>query len=344
MVQAALAPTLVVLNNSAPAEPELLEIGKTNQLSARQRANLEAAGYRIIGKHSAVKICKYCKDSLRGEGKCYKHTFYGIESGQCIQMSPTVQFCTENCGFCWRTLRYHMSTADDWDPPELIVDGMFAAQQRLLTGFGGHASVPRERYEKSLAPKHVAISLSGEPTLYPHLPELIKCMHQRGLTTFLVTNGTNPEMLRRLLASPPTQLYITLAGASKEMHRATTNPIQPDAWERLQQSLALLSRFPRSVIRLTLVKGVNLLEPERYAALLEAAAPTFVEAKGFVAVGGSQARLPFAAMPSHADIVAFAREIEAASSYRLALQQPQSRCVLLTRPGTERPHYGIGDF
>ncbi|HLD78575.1 MAG TPA: hypothetical protein VJB16_06110, partial [archaeon] len=66
-----MARALVVLNN-APAEPELLEIGKTNQLSARQQANLEAAGYRIIGKHSAVKVCKYCKDSLRGEGKCYK--------------------------------------------------------------------------------------------------------------------------------------------------------------------------------------------------------------------------------------------------------------------------------
>lgn len=333
---------LVVLNGVA--EPDLLEKTKSNALSERQRANLESAGYRIIGKHSAVKICKYCKDSLRGEGKCYKHTFYGIESGQCIQMSPTVQFCTENCGFCWRTLRYHMDTADDWDSPELIVDGMLAAQRSLLTGFGGHASVPKERYERARSPQHVAISLSGEPTLYPHLPELIQEMHRRGLTTFLVSNGTNPEMLRRLLKSPPTQLYVTLAGASKEMHKRTTNPIQPDAWERLQQSLALLKQFPRSVIRLTLVKGVNLESAERYAELVEAAAPTFLEAKGFVAVGGSQARLPFAAMPSHEEIVAFAKAIEAASSYRLTLEQPQSRCVLLTKPGTERPRYGLGDF
>ena len=43
-----------------------------------------------------------------------------------------------------------------------------------------------------------AISLTGEPTLYPKLPELIKEIHSRGKTSFLVTNGQHPEVLQKL--------------------------------------------------------------------------------------------------------------------------------------------------
>ena len=37
-------------------------------------------GYKIIGSHSGVKICRWTKSQLRGRGGCYKHSFYGIES------------------------------------------------------------------------------------------------------------------------------------------------------------------------------------------------------------------------------------------------------------------------
>jgi len=42
-----------------------------------QRKALTKEGYKIIGTHSAVKLCRWTKHQLRGRGGCYKHTFYG---------------------------------------------------------------------------------------------------------------------------------------------------------------------------------------------------------------------------------------------------------------------------
>jgi len=62
-------------------------------------------GYRLVGNHSAVKICAYCKKAIKGQDVCYKNTFYGIESWRCVQMSPTF-FCDHRCVFCWRDIEY----------------------------------------------------------------------------------------------------------------------------------------------------------------------------------------------------------------------------------------------
>lgn len=39
----------------------------------------------------------------------------------------------------------------------------------------------------------------GEPTLNPELPELIKAVRKKGFSVKLDTNGTNPEMLKKLI-------------------------------------------------------------------------------------------------------------------------------------------------
>lgn len=44
--------------------------------------SLTKQGYKIIGTHSGVKICRWTKSMMRGRGGCYKHTFYGIASHQ----------------------------------------------------------------------------------------------------------------------------------------------------------------------------------------------------------------------------------------------------------------------
>ena len=47
-----------------------------------QKKALSKEGYKLIGSHSAVKLCRWTKHQLRGRGGCYKHTFYGITSYQ----------------------------------------------------------------------------------------------------------------------------------------------------------------------------------------------------------------------------------------------------------------------
>uniref|UniRef100_A0A1B6CFF3 Flavodoxin-like domain-containing protein n=1 Tax=Clastoptera arizonana TaxID=38151 RepID=A0A1B6CFF3_9HEMI len=65
------------------------------------RQALTKQGYKLIGTHSGVKMCRWTKAMLRGRGGCYKHTFYGIESHRCMEATPSLA-CANKCVFCWR--------------------------------------------------------------------------------------------------------------------------------------------------------------------------------------------------------------------------------------------------
>jgi len=288
-------------------------------------------GYRLVGNHSAVKICAYCKKAIKGQDVCYKNTFYGIESWRCVQMSPTF-FCDHRCVFCWRDIEY---VWPKWqgpvDDPKDIVDGCIKAHIDLLQGFKGNSNVVEERLKNIGKPLHFAISLTGEPTMYPKLPEMIDYIKEKGMTAFLVTNGTIPSMVEKLIDHQPTQLYISVYGSNKEMHRKTANPINKDAWERLQKSLSMMHYFKRNVMRLTLVRDYNFSDPKGYARLIEKYKPMFVEAKGFSYVGHSQERLEVQNMPYHDEIIEFAKEIEKNSSYKIIDSKEESKVALLSR-------------
>ena len=59
-------------------------------VTEKQAASLKKEGYKLIGSHSAVKMCRWTKHQLRGRGGCYKHTFYGITSYQCMEATPSL--------------------------------------------------------------------------------------------------------------------------------------------------------------------------------------------------------------------------------------------------------------
>src|SRR3989338_7870793 len=158
------------------------------------RKKLANMGYRFVGKHSAIKVCHWTKESIRGKNYCYKKKFYGIESNQCVQMSPAMLFCTFNCKFCWRNFNFMLPRKqEDWDPPKQVLDGCIEAKKGILQGFWGSDSADKNKLQDSMVPQHVAISLSGEPTLYPYLPEFIDEIMGRNMTAYLVSNGTNPR-------------------------------------------------------------------------------------------------------------------------------------------------------
>lgn len=258
--------------------------------------------------HTAVQTCGWTQNALRGEGKCYKHHFYGVESHRCMQMTPVVK-CNERCVFCWRDHRGHNYELGDvaWDDPSAVADATIRLQQKLLSGFGGNDDVPRERFEEAMDPRHVAISLDGEPTLYPHLPALIEEFHDRDITTFLVSNGTKPEVIADV---DPTQLYISVDAPDRQTFEDTVNPVEADAWERLVQTLDVLAaKDARTVIRTTLVDGYNMHHPEWYAAMAQRADIDFFELKAYMHVGHSRQRLDRDAMPSHDAVRAFAESV-----------------------------------
>ncbi len=261
--------------------------------------------------HTAVQTCGWTKNALRGEGTCYKHRFYGIQSHQCVQMTPVVR-CNERCVFCWRDHAGHTYELEDvdWEDPDAVVEASIELQRELLAGFGGNDDVPEKRLEAAMEPQHVAISLDGEPTLYPYLPALIEAYHDRDFTTFLVSNGTRPDVVR---AVDPTQLYVSVDAPHRATFEQVVGPMEPEAWENLVETLDVLAgkTETRTVIRTTLVAGENMHDPDLYAALFSRADPDFVELKGYMHVGHSRDRLERETMPDHEAVVEFAREVQA---------------------------------
>jgi tRNA wybutosine-synthesizing protein 1 len=180
---------------------------------------LKKQKYRIVGKHSGVKICLWTRKSLK-EGKvCYKEKWYGIESHRCMEFSPALIWCPHHCLFCWRVqsgdrkIKWKEFPFDsEIDEPKEIIDEAIKARKELLSGFGSY--VDSKKLKEALIPSSIAISLAGEPTLYPKLSELIEECHRRRMKTFLVTNGTMPKILENL--NPLTlHIYITLPSQNK---------------------------------------------------------------------------------------------------------------------------------
>jgi len=293
---------------------------------------LRKIGYRFLGSnHSAIKICTWTRNAIRGKGVCYKQKFYGIESNRCIQMSPAIFNCTHRCLFCWRNTNI---TYPKWigpvDEPDVIMDEAIAAQKEILMGFGGNETANKRKFYDALHPKHVAISLAGEPLLYPKISELINEVKNRGMTAFVVTNGTLPEVLEKM--AEPTQLYITLPAPDKEIYEKTCQPLIVKGWEKLNESLSLLSNFScNTVLRLTLVKDLNMIHPEQYAKIIDKSNSKFVEVKSFMSVGFSRERIAYEKMPLHNEIQEFAKKIAEESGYKIVDEQKESRVVLLRR-------------
>jgi len=130
----------------------------------------------------------------------------------------------------------------------------------------------------------------------------------------------------------PWNLYVTLPAPSKDIYQSLCNPIITDGWERINETLELFPSLGTGrVMRLTMVKGINMVDHEGYARLIEKASPTYVEVKAYMFVGFSRSRLTIEHMPRHEEIRAFADQIAAASSYRVANESPESRVVLLSR-------------
>jgi len=216
------------------------------------------------------------------------------------------------------------------DEPKDIIKGAIEAQRQLISGFKGFEGTNMKKWEEAQNPTNTAISLVGEPTLYPKLSELIEEFHRMNIITFLVTNGQLPEVLEEI--TEPRQLYISLDAPDKKTYKNLDRPGFPDFWERLNKSLEVMNTLScRKVIRLTMVKGWNMHSPEKYAKLIQKASPDFVEVKSYMWVGESRKRLPENAMPSHDEIREFAELISRESGYTYKDEQKASRVVLLSR-------------
>lgn len=284
---------------------------------------LKKQHYKIAGKneHSAVQICRWTKKSIRDEGVCYKEKFYGINSHLCCQMTPSL-YCPNRCIHCWRAIEYTTGEKipGKVDSPSEIIDSCINAQRKLLQGFNIDeksrkkqlSKANMKKYSEAQEPMQFAISLSGEPTLYPYIGNLISELRKRGKTSFLVTNGLYPEKLKELLKKNqlPTQLYISINTPNQELYNKFHRSSIRNAWEKLNKTLELLPKLrgkTRTVFRMNLVRDLNMF-PEQvgeYAQLIKKSKPLFIEIKGFMSVGFARERLGYERMPTNKEMEDF---------------------------------------
>ena len=293
-----------------------------------------------VADHGTVELCHWTKKSFKNDGDCYKHKFYGISTHRCMEFSPAGMFCENRCVYCWRPMEFYSAMKmpeEKVAPPEVIITSLMQERKKLIMGHYGDPKSDRTKLDESLLPSHYAISLSGEPTMYPQLPELIKYLNKLPSTKsiFLVTNGQEPEMLERLKNEDalPTQIYLSTNAPNKEIFELVNRPKYKDAWERWNTSLGILSEInTRTVLRFTLIKGYNCDDKliDKYVDVIKNGNAHFIELKSYMHVGRSTNRLEFSNVLDIAEVRHFADELARQSGIYSVMDESQmSRIVVL---------------
>jgi len=308
-----------------------------------QAIALKKEGYKLIGTHSAVKLCRWTKHQLRGRGGCYKHTFYGITSYQCMEATPSLA-CANKRVFCWRHHKNPVGKEWRWktDDPFEIVDAAIKMHVQMIKETKGIPGVKMDRWREAYTVRHCALSLVGEPIMYPRIDELLGDLHSRNISTFLVTNRQHPAAISQI--RPITQLYVSVDAPTQESLIAIDRPLFSDAWDRLKESLVCLKgKGQRTVARLTVVKGWNSDEVEGYAMLIALGHVSLVEVKGVTFCGKSDAsNLNMSNSPWHHEVADLTKRLQqelaklrdsdnSLPEYGLACEHKHSCSVLLAR-------------
>ncbi len=302
-------------------------------------SQLKKAKYGV-SDHATVELCHWTKKSFKNEGDCYKMKFYGITTHRCMEFSPAGMYCENRCIYCWRPMEFYSSMEmpeDKVAEPEVIVANLMEERRKLIMGHYGDPKQDKKKLDESLLPSHYAISLSGEPTMYPKLPQLIKYLKTIPETKsiFLVTNGQEPAMLQRLQDEDalPTQLYLSTNAPNEEIFQKVNKPKYKDSWERWNASLKMISKMDtRTVLRVTLIKDYNSnneLIP-KYAEMFKQANPHFVELKSYMHVGRSTNRLEYSNSLEMDEVRHFASELANKSEvFSVMDESVMSRIVVL---------------
>lgn len=179
----------------------------------------------------------------------------------------------------------HVLLTQEWrwkvDPPELIIENAIAQHVFMVNAMKGVPGVKMDRWVEAATVKHCALSLVGEPIMYPYINQFTRLLHERGISSFLVTNAQVRESCAAfpcaglflecvsilslqfpdqiVTLDPVTQLYVSIDAPTRDSLRKVDRPLFKDFWERYIASLrALKEKKQRTVYRLTLVKAYNM--------------------------------------------------------------------------------------
>jgi len=261
-------------------------------------------------------------------------------------------------------------TGTEWkwklDDAKLVFNGLVQNHYDMIKQFKGVPGVTPEALAEAKKLRHAALSLVGEPIMYPEMDKFIGMLHENGISSFLVTNGTFPECIASIRTV--TQLYLSVDAPTEKSHKQVDRPLFKDAWARFLKSCENLSkRKERTIFRLTMVKGWNDDEIEQYAQLVQLGRPDFIEIKGVTYCGNSWAGntednqvLALKNVPFHEEVVEMCQIIVASINellgddpdlhYEISSEHAHSNCVLITnkkkfyRDGVWHTHIDFDKF
>ncbi len=234
-------------------------------------------------------------------------------------------------------MKYSAISEEEVDSPDIIIKGVLKERERLLNGFGGNDKVDKSLLRDAMTPDHWAISLSGEPTLYPLLPELVIYLRDvmKARTIFIVSNAINTDMFLKLKDKNalPTQFYISLDAPNETIFKRVNRCSLKNGWKRVLDTLAVFRELNcRRVVRFTLIKGLNDDENffEEYAELFSIANADFIEIKAYMWIGYSRKRLKKENMPLHEYVRDYSEKlVKFLPNYKIIDEDKRSRIVLL---------------
>ncbi|RHZ09906.1 hypothetical protein DYB37_013028 [Aphanomyces astaci] len=124
------------------------------------------------------------------------------------------------------------------DDAKELVEGAISRHQTMIKEVKGLPGLIQSRWEEAFTVCHCALSLVGEPIMYPHINEFCRELDAREISSFLVTNAQFPEKIAAL--EPITQLYVSVDAATKDSLKAIDRPLFKDFWERFLSCLTQL--------------------------------------------------------------------------------------------------------
>ena len=149
----------------------------------------------------------------------------------------------------------------------MIIEEAVSKHQQMIKQAKGIPGVIPQRYEEGFKIRHCALSLVGEPIIYPEINTFLSLLHQRfhqpchdfflswhrsnqalacllcyrQISSFLVTNAQFPDQIKAL--PPVTQMYLSIDAATPESLKAVDRPLFPDFWERFEAPLTFAYLF-----------------------------------------------------------------------------------------------------
>ncbi len=119
----------------------------------------------------------------------------------------------------------------------------------------------------------------GEPTLEPRLVDFVRKLKERGLAVKLDTNGSNPEVLKKLREENLIDYVAMDVKAPKELYKAVTG-ISGINLKNIEESFQIVKEFPAYEFRTTIApiirEEIDFMTPEE----VEAIAKWIVEVTG----------------------------------------------------------------